>query len=61
MTENGSVEGSEDDVVRCEVESFLSLPVRAFGRERREPAVAAERSSGNRFSTCDGGGIDGPR
>jgi HlyD family secretion protein len=42
VTENGSIEGSDDDVVRCRVESFLGLPVAAMaGNYEPQPSQAS--------------------
>jgi HlyD family secretion protein len=44
VTENGSVESSDDDVVRCQVESFLALPdAGAAGKSERRPSPTKSR------------------
>ena len=50
VTENGSLESSVDDVVRCRVESFLGLPVGA------PPAATEPRPSRTRSATIRGAG-----
>ena len=46
VTETGSVEGSDDDVVRCQVESFLTLPVAPpAGNTERRPSPAKSRGT----------------
>jgi multidrug efflux pump subunit AcrA (membrane-fusion protein) len=59
VTETGSVEGSEDDVVRCRVEAFLGLPVAASagafeprGSQPRRPRATAAASSSSKVSTA---------
>jgi HlyD family secretion protein len=61
VTENGSVESSDGDVVRCQVESFLTLPVAPSAGyiERRplpakSPATAAARLASAARSTSGG-------
>ncbi len=62
VTENGSIESSDDSLVRCRVESFLGLPVGAPGanpisqlaqsRNTRTARTSAVPASGSRNATA---------
>jgi HlyD family secretion protein len=61
VTENGSVEGSDDDLVRCQVESFLALPVApAAGNGERRPLPTKNRvTSSPGHATAAGSMVSG--
>jgi HlyD family secretion protein len=65
VTENGSVESSEHDVVRCQVESFLTLPSAARARSgdlgpTQQATRSAAGAAGSKASSALNGGGKGP-
>jgi HlyD family secretion protein len=65
VIECGTVESPDDDVIRCQVESFLSLPVAASGgiRESRASTVVRPRPLATGISSATGaptGGVIAP-
>ena len=62
VTENGSVQSSEHDVVRCQVESFLALPSAArarsgdLGPTQQTTRSAAGAAGAKATSALSGGG-----
>jgi HlyD family secretion protein len=60
VTENGSIESSDDDVVRCRVESFLGLPVAPAPtgiHDARAPAARLKATAGVVSSGSAGGPV----
>jgi HlyD family secretion protein len=65
VTENGSVESSEHDVVRCQVESFLTLPSAARARSgdlgpTQQATRSAAGAAGSKATSALNGGGKGP-
>ena len=58
VTENGSIESSDDDLVRCRVEPFLSLPVAASARPDCVRSVTGKTTENPNCGDRPGGGLE---